>query len=52
MDGTHADAIRASETTYAGGGGLPALVDSQVVAPGALPDLDRVAAPAPVRVLQ
>jgi len=48
----HAQAIRASEKAYTGGGaGLPALVDGQIIAPGALPDRDQVGAAAPAAPL-
>lgn len=47
MDGPHAQAIRASEKSYAGRAGLPALVDGELVAQGALPDRDQAGALAP-----
>jgi hypothetical protein len=52
MDGPHAEAIRASAATYAGGGGLPAFVDGHLVDPNAPATVDPLARPAPVKALQ
>jgi hypothetical protein len=52
MDGPHAEAITASEATYAGGGGLPAFVNGHLVDPTKPASIDPLARPTPVTALQ